>query len=81
MPCELCISLPLNTRTVKRHERLQQVGLTRRISRPGRAKTVWLTTHRCELCETLWLHTDDPCDPHAGWSPGLTEQRAAELCA
>jgi len=79
MPCELCISMPQNTRTSKRHERLQQVGLTRRISRPGRAKAVWLTTHRCELCETVWLHTDDPCDAQAGWSIERTEEQA-ELC-
>lgn len=78
MPCKLCISMPQNIRTNKRHERLLQVGLTQRISRPGRAKAVWLTHHQCELCETRWLHVDDPSDPQAGWS---IEEEVPELCA
>lgn len=75
MPCELCLLLPRNVRTTKRHERLQQVGLTKRIARPGRAKAAWITHHVCEICETEWRHVDDPLNLNAGW----TIQRMAEV--
>lgn len=68
MTCDLCASMPLNMRTNKRHERLQQIGMTRRIARPGKAKAAWVTEHVCDACGTEWRHVDDPYDTRAGWS-------------
>lgn len=68
MYCELCNSLPQDTRTAKRHERLRQIGLTQRIARPGHSKAAWVTYHVCDVCATHWRHVDDPANLHAGWS-------------
>jgi hypothetical protein len=68
--------MPRNLRTSKRHERLQQIGITQRIARPGKAKAVWITYHLCEICETQWRHVDDPEDPCVGWSV----EKEAEVC-
>lgn len=76
MACKLCNALPRNMRTDKRHERLQQTGLTERVARPGKSKAAWITFHVCELCDTEWRHVDDPTDPRAGWSM----ERSSELC-
>lgn len=76
MPCNLCASLPQNVRTNRRHERLRQIGITERISRPGKAKAIWVTHHVCEICETEWRHVDDPYNPRAGWSM----EGVPELC-
>lgn len=75
MTCELCNALPRNVRTVKRHERLRQIGLTQRIARSGHGKAAWVTFHVCDLCTTYWRHVDDPADAQAGW----TVERAAVL--
>jgi hypothetical protein len=76
MLCILCTTLPQNMRTSRRHEHLQQIGITERISRPGKAKAAWITRHVCEICETEWRHVDDPVDPYAGWSI----ERIVETC-
>lgn len=68
MLCNRCTSILKNLQTSRRHERMQQVGLTERVSRPGRAKPAWITLHMCDICETEWRHVDDPLDPEAGWS-------------
>lgn len=68
MPCNLCKMLPQHIRSDKRHERLQQVGLTERISRAGKSKAAWVTYYVCEICETKWQHVDDPSNTSAGWS-------------
>lgn len=68
MPCSLCKALPQHVRSNKRHERLQQVGLTERISKAGRTKAAWITYYVCETCETKWRHVDDPANARAGWS-------------
>ncbi len=68
MPCNLCKMLPQHVRSDKRHERLQQVGLTERISRTGKARAAWITYYICEICETQWQHVDDPLNTMAGWS-------------
>lgn len=78
MICHLCASMPLNVRTNRRHERLQQIGVTRRIARGSKAKAIWVTEHMCEICATEWRHVDDPCNPRAGWSQ--QRQRRPELC-
>jgi hypothetical protein len=57
-----------NVRTNRRHERLEQIGLTERIVRSRYAKPVWVTHHVCKICDTLWRHVDDPGNPHVGWS-------------
>lgn len=75
MICALCNSMPQNVRTDKRHERLRQIGVTQRISRPGKAKAIWVTQHVCDVCDTEWRHVDDPANPCIGWSV----ERIAEL--
>jgi hypothetical protein len=76
MICNLCSSVKQNVRSNKRHERLQQIGLTERISHAIRAKAIWVTRHRCEICEAEWRHVDDANDPCAGWSL----ERTPQLC-
>jgi hypothetical protein len=68
MPCDLCKTLPQNIRSNKQHERLNQVGLTERISKTGKTRAAWVTYYVCEICETEWRHVDDPANPNAGWS-------------
>jgi hypothetical protein len=68
MLCRLCEALPQHTRTNKDHEHLHQVGLTERISKPGKIKAAWLTHYVCAICNTRWQHIDDPADATAGWS-------------
>lgn len=68
MPCNLCKMLPQHVRSDKRHERLQQVGLTERVSRAGKTKAAWITYYVCEICGTKWQHVDDPANTMAGWS-------------
>lgn len=77
MTCDLCNSLPQNTRTQKRHERLRQIGTTERIARDAHAKACWVTFHQCDICHTQWRHVDDPCDLQAGWSVELVN---AQVC-
>jgi hypothetical protein len=79
MTCDLCTALSHNTHTYRRHERLLQTGVTRRLARPGKGKAAWLTFHTCETCGTDWRHLDDPANPdnpHAGW----TIERSAAPC-
>lgn len=68
MLCTLCKALPQNVPTDKRHERLQQVGLTERIPKEGKTKAAWITYYVCEVCDTKWRHIDDPANIRAGWS-------------
>lgn len=68
MSCSLCKALPQHVRSNKRHERLQQVGLTERVSKAGKTKAAWITYYVCDICETKWRHIDDPTNTSAGWS-------------
>ncbi len=68
MTCELCKSTEQNARSKHVHERLQQVGVTERVTRAVRAKAIWVTRFRCQLCGTEWRHEDDMHTGHAGWA-------------
>jgi hypothetical protein len=68
MLCNLCKTLPKHVTSEKRHERLQQTGITERIRNPGKIKAAWITYYTCEICETKWRHIDDPAQTHNGWS-------------
>lgn len=68
MICTLCNALRRRGAAAAGHERLNQVGWTRRIARPGRRKAAWLTLHECAECQARWQHLDDPLNPLAGWS-------------
>jgi hypothetical protein len=76
MLCDLCNTLRLRSVAAAGHERLNQVGWTRRIARPGRRKAAWLTEHECADCKARWQHVDDPLNPEAGWS--MEEEMMAE---
>jgi hypothetical protein len=68
MTCDLCKSTEQNARGKYVHERLLQVGVTERLTRSPRAKAIWVTRFRCEICGTHWRHDDDLHTGTAGWS-------------
>jgi hypothetical protein len=67
MTCELCKRTEQNARGKYVHERLQQVGVTERVTRTAR-KAIWVTRFHCQLCGTHWRHEDDMHTGRAGWS-------------
>jgi hypothetical protein len=77
MTCDLCKATEQNARGKHVHERLQQVGMTERVSRSPRSKAIWVTRFRCEVCGTQWRHDDDLHTGNAGWRvegyPSTTE--------
>jgi hypothetical protein len=64
----MCKALPKHVTSDKRHERLQQIGVTERVPNAGKTKAAWITYYMCEICETKWRHVDNPANTHAGWS-------------
>jgi hypothetical protein len=75
MTCELCKRTEQNARGKYVHERLQQVGVTERVTRTAR-KAIWVTRFHCQLCGTHWRHEDDMHTGRAGWSVELTASAA-----
>jgi len=67
MICELCKTTERNARGKHVHERLQQVGVTERVTRASR-KATWVTRFHCQLCGTYWRHEDDLHTGRAGWA-------------